>query len=82
MSAPFEPAVRPLDGKSIHWRKTTAAATTHPFESLLPSLSHGEGLLATTFHTYQPVAGPAPTRSRTDGNPLNPKQYLLHLNQT
>jgi ribosomal protection tetracycline resistance protein len=65
-----------------HLEGTIPAATTHPFESHLPSITHGEGILTTTFTAHHPVPGPAPTRTRTDGNPLNQKQYLLHLNQT
>ncbi|WP_371404727.1 TetM/TetW/TetO/TetS family tetracycline resistance ribosomal protection protein [Kribbella sp. NBC_00662] len=71
-----------LTEAQAHLEGTIPAATTHQFESLLPPLTHGEGILATTFHTYQPVAGPAPTRSRTDGNPLNQKEYVLNLNRS
>ncbi|HEY3562498.1 MAG TPA: translation factor GTPase family protein [Kribbella sp.] len=65
-----------------HVEGTIPAATTHAFESQLPTLAHGEALLTTTFHTYTPVPGSPPSRNRTDGNPLNEKQYLLHLNQS
>lgn len=65
-----------------HLEGTIPAATTHAFESQLPTLTHGEGLLTTAFHAYTPVSGPAPIRRRTDGNPLNEKQYVLHLNQS
>ncbi|NUR94704.1 MAG: TetM/TetW/TetO/TetS family tetracycline resistance ribosomal protection protein, partial [Kribbellaceae bacterium] len=61
---------------------TIPAATTHAFESQLPTLGRGEAVLTTTFHAYTPVAAAPPTRSRTDGNPLNEKQYILHLNQS
>ncbi|MFC6162835.1 elongation factor G [Kribbella jiaozuonensis] len=71
-----------LTETQAHLEGTIPAATTHSFETFLPTLTHGEGLLATTFHTYQPVPGPAPIRSRTDGNPLNEKQYLLNLNRS
>ncbi len=57
------------------------AARVHPFESQLPGLTHGEGILLTTFDSFRPVPGAPPTRARTDGNPLNLKEYLLHLNQ-
>ncbi|MFF0343467.1 GTP-binding protein [Kribbella sp. NPDC004875] len=70
-----------LTPTQAHLEGTVPAATTHAFESHLPPLTRGEGMLATSFHSYTPVAGPAPTRARTDGNPLNEKQYLLHLNQ-
>ncbi|WP_433161684.1 GTP-binding protein [Kribbella sp. CA-247076] len=65
-----------------HLEGTLPAATTHPFETHLPGLTHGEGILTPTTTTYTPAPPPPPTRPRTDGNPLNPKQYLLHLNQT
>ncbi|WP_020393203.1 elongation factor G [Kribbella catacumbae] len=54
----------------------------HAFEAQLPGLTHGEGVLLTTFDGYHPLPGTPPTRPRTDGNPLNQKEYLLHLNQT
>jgi ribosomal protection tetracycline resistance protein len=71
-----------LTETQAHLEGAIPAATTHPFESFLPTLGRGEALLATAFHTYQPVPGPPPIRSRTDGNPLNEKQYLLHLNRS
>ncbi len=64
-----------------HLQGTIPAATTHPFETHLPGQTHGEGILTTTDTTYTPAPAPTPTRPRTDGNPLNQKQYLLHLNQ-
>ncbi|TCC39752.1 TetM/TetW/TetO/TetS family tetracycline resistance ribosomal protection protein [Kribbella sindirgiensis] len=70
-----------LTETQAHIEGTIPAATTHPFESLLPTLGRGEALLATSFHGYSPVPGPAPSRARTDGNPLNEKQYVLNLNQ-
>jgi ribosomal protection tetracycline resistance protein len=60
---------------------TIPAATTHPFETHLPGQTHGEGILTTTDTTYTPAPAPTPTRPRTDGNPLDQKQYLLNLNQ-
>lgn len=57
------------------------AGRVHPFESQLPGLTHGEGILLSTFDSFRPVPGAPPTRPRTDGNPLNLKEYLLHLNQ-
>jgi ribosomal protection tetracycline resistance protein len=65
-----------------HLEGTIPAATTHPFEAHLPGLTHGEGILTPSSTTYTPAPGPPPARPRTDGNPLNQKQYLLHLNQT
>jgi ribosomal protection tetracycline resistance protein len=70
-----------LTETQAHLEGTMPAATTHRFESQLPTLTHGEALLSTTFHTHHPVPTPYPTRARTDGNPMNQKQYLVHLNQ-
>ncbi|TDU91325.1 ribosomal protection tetracycline resistance protein [Kribbella voronezhensis] len=58
------------------------AGRVHTFEAQLPGLTHGEGILLTTFDAFRPVVGAPPTHPRTDGNPLNEKQYLLHLNRT
>ncbi|NUR97500.1 MAG: TetM/TetW/TetO/TetS family tetracycline resistance ribosomal protection protein, partial [Kribbellaceae bacterium] len=65
-----------------HLEGTVPAATTHAFEAQLPHLGRGEALLATSFDSYQPVPTAPPVRNRTDGNPLNEKQYVLHLNQS
>ena len=55
------------------------AARVHGFERALPGLTSGEGTLETEFAHYRPVRGPAPARQRTDHNPLNRKEYLLHV---
>jgi ribosomal protection tetracycline resistance protein len=57
---------------------TIPARTVQEFEQKLPGLSQGEGILLTRFHSYRPVTGPTPTRRRTDNNPLDSRQYLLH----
>ncbi|MFD7653175.1 GTP-binding protein [Actinosynnema sp. NPDC059797] len=54
------------------------AASVHPLQRELPALTRGEGVLETSFSHYSPVSGSqVPTRSRTDQNPLNRKEYLL-----
>ncbi|WP_181773991.1 GTP-binding protein [Amycolatopsis pittospori] len=55
------------------------AAKTHEVHQLLPSATRGEGVMETAFHGYRPVRGAAPSRSRTDHNPLNRKEYLLRV---
>ncbi|WP_336213446.1 translation factor GTPase family protein [Nonomuraea sp. LPB2021202275-12-8] len=55
------------------------AARVHELEQRLPSLTRGEGLLESAFDHYQEVRGQAPVRPRTDHNPLNRKEYLLHV---
>jgi len=36
-------------------------------------------VLEAAFGHYQPVRGTAPSRPRTDHNPLNREEYLLHV---
>jgi ribosomal protection tetracycline resistance protein len=55
------------------------AAHVHAFSQKLPALTRGEGVLESGFGHYQPVRGSLPTRRRTDHNPLNRKEYLLHV---
>jgi ribosomal protection tetracycline resistance protein len=42
-------------------------------------LTRGEGVLECAFAHYQSVRGTVPTRPRTDHNPLDRKEYLLHV---
>jgi ribosomal protection tetracycline resistance protein len=55
------------------------AARIHELDQQLPALTRGEGTLETAFARYQPVRAEPPVRSRTDHNPLNRKEYLLHV---
>ncbi len=55
------------------------AAHVHELQQLLPALTRGEGVLECAFDRYQPVDGTIPTRPRTDHNPLDRKEYLLHV---
>jgi ribosomal protection tetracycline resistance protein len=55
------------------------AARVHELQQLLPALTRGEGVLECAFDRYQPVDGTIPTRPRTDHNPLDRKEYLLHV---
>jgi ribosomal protection tetracycline resistance protein len=55
------------------------AAAVHRLQQELPALTRGEGLLECSFARYQPVTGAVPARARTDHNPLNRKEYLLHV---
>jgi ribosomal protection tetracycline resistance protein len=56
-----------------------AAARVHDVHQRLPSLTRGEGVFEAEFDHYQPVRGDAPTRRRTDHNPLSRREYLLHV---
>jgi ribosomal protection tetracycline resistance protein len=55
------------------------AARVHGLRLQLPGLTSGEGVLECAFDRYQPVTGPPPARSRSDHNPVNRKEYLLHV---
>lgn len=55
------------------------AANTHRLRLETPTLSRGEGELTTEFAGYQDVRGLPPTRARTDHNPLDRREYLLHV---
>jgi ribosomal protection tetracycline resistance protein len=55
------------------------AARVRDLDRELPTLTAGEGVLETAFDRYRRVRGPIPSRPRTDHNPLNRKEYLLHV---
>jgi ribosomal protection tetracycline resistance protein len=55
------------------------AAHVHDLRLEVRAITRGEGVLECAFDRYQPVSGPPPVRSRTDDNPLNRKEYLLHV---
>jgi ribosomal protection tetracycline resistance protein len=55
------------------------AVRVHALQQQLPALTRGEGVLESAFDSYQPVRGTIPARPRSDHNPLNRKEYLLHV---
>jgi ribosomal protection tetracycline resistance protein len=55
------------------------AARVHELQQQLPTLTRGEGVLDYAFDHYEPVHGTIPARPRSDHNPLNRKEYLLHV---
>jgi ribosomal protection tetracycline resistance protein len=55
------------------------AARIHVLQQQLSALTRGEGVLESTFDSYQPLRGAIPTRPRADHNPLNRKEYLLNV---
>ncbi len=56
-----------------------AAGLVRELELRLPQLTHGEGILESTFDRYEPVRGIPPSRPRWDDNPLDRAQYLLRV---
>ncbi|WP_371413901.1 hypothetical protein [Streptomyces lunaelactis] len=57
------------------------AARVHELEQQLPALTRGEAEFESAFERYLPVRStiPVPDRPRTDHNPLNREEYLLHV---
>jgi ribosomal protection tetracycline resistance protein len=55
------------------------AGAVRDLEQQLPGLTSGEGMLEATFDHYAPTRPPTPSRGRTDHNPANRKEYLLHV---
>jgi ribosomal protection tetracycline resistance protein len=55
------------------------AARVHELRQQLPTLTRGEGVVECAFDRYEPVSGTIPTRSRSDGNPLNRDEYLRRV---
>jgi ribosomal protection tetracycline resistance protein len=55
-------------------------AKVHELRQQIPPLTRGEGILESSFDRYEPARtlahSPAPTRPRTDDNPLNRAEYL------
>jgi ribosomal protection tetracycline resistance protein len=54
------------------------AARVHQLRQQLPGVSRGEGVVVDAFDHHEPVRGAPPRRARTDHNPLDRKEYLLH----
>ena len=75
-AVPQTPALR---GSSCLFEGEIPAARVHELQQQLPALTRGEGVLECAFDHYQPVRGTIPTRPRSDHNPLNRKEYLLHV---
>ena len=55
------------------------AANVHELQLELPELTGGEGYFESDFDHFRAVAGTVPVRPRTDNNPLDRKEYLLHV---
>ncbi|ASI78424.1 GTP-binding protein [Bacillus pacificus] len=54
-------------------------AKTENFKRMLHSLTEGEGIFTTKPAGFTKLKPPFPTRKRVDYNPLNRKDYLLHV---
>ncbi|HFK1790401.1 TPA: GTP-binding protein [Bacillus pacificus] len=54
-------------------------AKTENFKRMLHSFTEGEGVFTTKPAGFTKILAPFPTRKRFDYNPLNRKDYLLHV---
>ncbi|MED0952449.1 translation factor GTPase family protein [Bacillus mobilis] len=54
-------------------------AKTENFKRMLHSFTEGEGIFTMKPSGYKKLNAPFPTRKRVDYNPLNRKDYLLHV---
>jgi ribosomal protection tetracycline resistance protein len=73
------PQTSAMRGPSCLLEGEIPAAQAHALQQELPALTHGEGVLECSFDHYKPIRGAPPTRLRSDRNPLNRKEYLLHI---
>lgn len=58
---------------------TVPVETSEAFRRELPSFTEGEGVFLTQSGGFHKIEGTFPTRRRMDHNPLNRKEYLLHI---
>jgi ribosomal protection tetracycline resistance protein len=68
-------------GSASRLHGTIPVSSEYEFARQLPGLSHGEGVLVSESHGHREAAGTVPRRRRTDGNPLNRKEYLAYVLQ-
>ena len=68
-----------IQGASYVLEGAIPAARVHELQQQLPPLTRGEGVLESAFDHYQPALGPTPRRARSDHNPLDRREYLLHV---
>jgi ribosomal protection tetracycline resistance protein len=73
------PQTQKMRGSSYVLEGEVPATRVHELQQQLPALTRGEGLVECEFDSYRAVHGKVPTRPRTDYNPLNRKEYLLHV---
>ncbi|GHO46132.1 elongation factor G [Ktedonospora formicarum] len=71
-----------LRGDTFLLTGTLPVATTEEFQRSLHSFTEGEGIFLTTPSGFKKIEGAFPTRKRADFNPLNRKDYMLHILRT
>lgn len=73
------PQASAMQGSAYVLEGEIPAVRVHELQKQLLGLTHGEGVLEYAFARYEPVRGEIPARPRTDYNPLNRKEYLMHV---
>jgi ribosomal protection tetracycline resistance protein len=73
------PRATAMRGSSCLLEGEIPAARVRELQQQLPALTRGEGVLECAFDRYQPVQGTPPTRPRSDHDPFDREEYLLHV---
>ncbi|MGH0437218.1 GTP-binding protein [Bacillus basilensis] len=68
-----------LSNDSYQLTGSLPVAKTENFKRMLHSFTEGEGIFTTKPAGFTKLMAPFPTRKRVDYNPLNRKDYLLHV---
>ncbi|MGE1127576.1 tetracycline resistance ribosomal protection protein [Bacillus wiedmannii] len=68
-----------LSNNSYQLTGSLPVAKTENFKRMLHSFTEGESIFTTKPSGYTKLKAPFPTRKRVDYNPLNRKEYLLHV---
>ncbi|PEJ97645.1 tetracycline resistance protein [Bacillus wiedmannii] len=68
-----------FNNDSYHLTGSLPVAKTENFKRMLHAFTEGEGIFTTKPSGYKKLKAPFPTRKRVDYNPLNRKDYLLHV---
>ncbi|PEU69934.1 tetracycline resistance protein [Bacillus cereus] len=68
-----------FNNDSYHLTGLLPVAKTENFKRMLHSFTEGEGIFTTKPAGFIKLTGPFPIRKRVDYNPLNRKDYLLHV---
>lgn len=68
-----------LHNDSYHLTGSLPVAKTEIFKRMLHSFTEGEGIFTAKPTGFTKLKAPFPTRKRVDFNPLNRKDYLLHV---
>ena len=77
VKADFERPI--LHSDTFHLAGTLPAAATEAFKRSLQAFTEGEAVLLAKPSGFRKIETAFPTRKRADFNPLNRKEYLLHV---